>query len=533
MKYSKKIKVIVLNTFVFLIITQLNFAKSQEQKEHKVKTNGEFEYAIVFLGEEIKGVYKGDYYKSKIDGEKLKIPHGNGVLETLLPDNSVFKCGNSWEEGKLTGQVAVETNHWKFNGIVHDGNPISGKIAYKNNLNLIDKNNFDKIHESYEGTFINHQYLKGELIFSSQKKYTGDFVNGLFEGKGTLLFSDGKNYNGDFKNNVFHGKGQMTYNNVRVESFFENGVTVGKSEVFYSNGSYFVGDLVDFFTPEGNGKMEYFTGDFENGIWKKGKFISGTAKYNNDESIWDGEFLDNKPSSKGKIKYIDGSEYQGEWSDFGISDISLKIDSKKIVETKNGFLILKDKSKYQGFFYLSSGVPNGRGYLILPNGTEKKGNFVNGIYERNVICIETEKLTKENPDPILLKSCTWGEFKSRSNGETDNKGRYYYTYELFKLIDNKEVSITNQELFKINKEKFLGFVQQKVNESFNNFLKNPETSDCFIGVDSPIVDWEFFNVEFSEAGIVLSFRFGLPDVCLSADGDVLTINYKDVLQYID
>ena len=527
-------KFILLKIFIVFFCIQSNtYLYSQEKQEYKIKSDGEFEYTINFFGEDIKGVYTGEYYKAKIDGEKTKIPHGNGVLTLIANFSESNVSGNSWFEGKLNEVIIVETSKWKFEGHVEFGNPISGKVTYKYNLNALDQSKIGAYKKTYEGTFSNHLYLKGEIIYFSNDQYSGDFVNGIYEGKGTLIFSDGKRYNGEFKNGKFNGNGQLTQNETRLEAIFENGEIIGKSEVFFKNGNHYTGDLVEFFIPEGNGQMDYFTGDFENGSWKNGKFITGTAHYKFEGTTWDGKFLNNKPLNNGVIKYHDNKEYIGDWDYFGIENINLKINKEKIVETKNGFLVLSDKSKYQGFFYLLSGVPHGQGHLILADGKEITGTFFEGKLERKIQCNESEILEKDNPDPILIKSCTWGEFKTKSKGEADEKGRYYFSYELFKLVNNSEEIITIDELINKNKTKLLNMLQYKVNESFNTFSKDPETSDCFIDTEPPVVSWDYFNIEFTDEGLNFIYQFGLTNSCLSVDGGFINIKYEELKDYIE
>ena len=183
-------KFILLKIFIVFFCIQSNtYLYSQEKQEYKIKSDGEFEYTINFFGEDIKGVYTGEYYKAKIDGEKTKIPHGNGVLTLIANFSESNVSGNSWFEGKLNDVVIVETSKWKFEGHVEFGNPISGKVTYKYNLNALDQSKIGAYKKTYEGTFSNHLYLKGEIIYFSNDQYSGDFVNGIYEGKGTNLMA--------------------------------------------------------------------------------------------------------------------------------------------------------------------------------------------------------------------------------------------------------------------------------------------------------------------------------------------------------
>lgn len=63
-----------------------------------------------------------------------------------------------------------------------------------------------------------------------QVKYTGEFKQGLFEGKGVLEFTDKTKFEGGFKEGVKHGTGYFVANSKqRFKQTWENGVQVTPS----------------------------------------------------------------------------------------------------------------------------------------------------------------------------------------------------------------------------------------------------------------------------------------------------------------
>ena len=85
---------------------------------------------------------------------------------------------------------------------------------------------------------------------------------------------------------------------------------------------------------EGQGKINFINGDEYNGEWKDNVFHGkGTMKYN-DGTIFEGD-CENKKFIKGKITFRDGTTYTGECQG----------DQDKVMREGKGFYIT-DKSEY-------------------------------------------------------------------------------------------------------------------------------------------------------------------------------------------
>ena len=86
-------------------------------------------------------------------------------------------------------------------------------------------------------------------IFSNIKSYSGDYKNGLYQGKGRLEFKDGSIYEGQFVNNKMHGYGK----------------------VFFKDGSIYQGNFKNNLR-DGTGILRSTDGSQQRVIYQKGKF---------------------------------------------------------------------------------------------------------------------------------------------------------------------------------------------------------------------------------------------------------------------
>ena len=588
------------NILYILLISNLNLF-AQEQV-HKIKSDGEFEYSFKFLQKEIKGIYKGEFFKEKIDGDKQKTPHGNGVLYTVQENKKLLRTGKKWLEGKLDSNVTVETNNWNFEGEVKNGEPIKGKITYNHEANFLASINIESknlLPKEYNGSFLNDLYEKGDLIFLNDFKYSGSFLNGLMHGYGKLVHINGRIYEGEFLNGKFNGKGSLSFDRKIVEAEFKDGEIFGKSIIRYDNGDIYEGTLkemfpdgygkyifkngdkyegdfkngkyegkgiyttkdriisgdfkesktygkslvkfnngniyegdLDNFILQGSGKFTYLNGDIEVGEWQKDIFIKGVAQYKIENSTWEGEFVDDYPFGKGKIIYNNGNIYEGDWGSF-VSPKKL-IDSKLEAPTNNGYLILPDNSKYEGTFILKTGQPNGMGQITYIDGNKRNGKFINGVLnELKVSCTEKEILTDDEYNPNIVNTCIFGKYKNISTGYADYKGRYGYSSEISKLVGNKYVLITNEDIFNENKSNLLGYLNDKIKIDFNRFINDPEARDCFEDLNPPSAVWDDFKIDFTDTGITFSIYFGLSDACQSVNGTTIEISFEELLPFIN
>ena len=98
--------------------------------------------------------------------------------------------------------------------------------------------------------------LGNSSIYEKERRYVGNFKDGLFHGRGSYTFSNGDKYVGEFYGDRIHGQGTMTYD----------------------NGDKYVGNWEDNKSTEhsmyhGKGTYTRSDGEIFEGLWENGMFI--------------------------------------------------------------------------------------------------------------------------------------------------------------------------------------------------------------------------------------------------------------------
>ena len=92
--------------------------------------------------------------------------------------------------------------------------------------------------------------IVGTMVYRSDplySHYTGQWVNGLFEGNGTVIYRDGDVYTGQFLNGVPSGNGRIIYKTGEHSSYtgqILNGHLVN-GELIYKNGDVYTGQFLN------------------------------------------------------------------------------------------------------------------------------------------------------------------------------------------------------------------------------------------------------------------------------------------------
>jgi len=358
-----KIKRYYLTSFIvlYVMVLRITSVNCQEKNEHKIKSDGEFEFSFTFLDTELKGIYKGDYFKSKIDGEKQKIPHGIGILEARLANNTSVDCGRTWEEGKLNGMSLVQCDKFQFEGKVKASLPDSGSVEYNYStdylISLTDSEQ-KKIPKRYVGTFLNGKYLKGHFINVYGDNYWGEFKDGVFDGIGKIDLFSSRVYEGQFKNGLKNGKGKVTiYETTVIECEYLNDELIGDVTIKYKNGDIYVGSIVEFM-PSGKGKYLFKTGEVYEGEFLYGKFEGNGILKTYDRTV-KSVFKDGKSIGRGNVIFNTGVNYEGE--------------------------------------LINWNIPNGKGQMMYANGDFEEGSFVKGVFKEGNIRYNINNTIWEGP----------------------------------------------------------------------------------------------------------------------------------------
>ncbi|MFS0555406.1 MORN repeat-containing protein [Brevibacillus sp. 179-C9.3 HS] len=225
--------------------------------------------------------------------------------------------------------------------------------------------------------------------------YSGQLVDGLYDGKGELYDENGKLlYSGEFKTGTLQGLGKGYRNGVLVyHGGFESGVYAGQGTLYNENQQVVLQGIFKNGKLDGagqemhtNGAIKY-EGAFQNGVYngsgrlftQNGQLLydgmfdngfyggEGTDYYGNGLVQYKGQFLDGRYNGAGSLFDRDGKTvYEGHFRNGHFNGAGTKF-------SPNGSIV------YQGDFFL--GVYHGQGELRDASGvTLYKGGFAEGHY---------------------------------------------------------------------------------------------------------------------------------------------------------
>jgi len=283
-----------------------------------------------------------------------------------------------------------------------------------------------KNYEGNESEFIKYNEIlkkdfKGTILYhdNKNKKYFGNIINNLYEGRGILYDESGEIiFDGFFKNGKYEGFGKL-YNKkeLKYEGFFSNDKYEGKGNLYYNNSKIYEGHFHEG-EKHGIGIILINGKKLRKLFFENGKESSNGILYDNNNEIYSGEILENKPKNGKNITIYNNNgnkEYKGDFLNFeyhgkgilyfddidkiyfqGIFENGKFIDGKlydlegkviykgkfideKPIKGKN--IKLYDLNKnliYDGDF--KNGIFSGFGKLYKKNNLYYDGDFKNGIF---------------------------------------------------------------------------------------------------------------------------------------------------------
>ena len=204
-------------------------------------------------------------------------------------------------------------------------------------------------------------------------KYSGDYLDGEYEGKGKLYSEDGKLlYEGSFKAGKYEGTGEMTLPDGSIyKGDFTKGKRTGSGKIYSKDDKLlFEGNFLDDVL-EGEGTEYYLNGNVKFKGSFKGGLYSGKGVFYNESGVmvYEGNFERNLFNGEGRL-YNDNGEltYVGSFAN-GLFD-------------GNGKLIFIPNSMwYEGSFL--AGKANGDGKLYKDGTLYYEGNFADGMMSGN------------------------------------------------------------------------------------------------------------------------------------------------------
>jgi len=153
------------------------------------------------------------------------------------------------------------------------------------------------------------------------------------------------------------------------------------------------------------------------------------------------------------------------------------------------------------------------------------------------VCEEKEEKNPESEDPIIIKTCTYGNYRTVSTGSPDFNGRYSWEYNLYKSQKGEYVKIDNSSLFNQKQDDLLIQINQKIKAVYIEFSRDtgdPETKEC-IELMEPIRDFKMdeLSIDFETDKMVFHVEFGLPSACHSGDGTSVSFKLQEVEPYLN
>lgn len=114
-----------------------------------------------------------------------------------------------------------------FYGSQNTANTFFGIITYKNKNFYHGQWKLIKDKIVLEG-------LNGKMTFNDGTVYTGEWVNGKYDGYGEMTLYTGASYSGYWKNGKRHGRGKMLYEDgTIIDDVWENGVRIQHAKDHY------------------------------------------------------------------------------------------------------------------------------------------------------------------------------------------------------------------------------------------------------------------------------------------------------------
>jgi len=155
---------------------------------------------------------------------------------------------------------------------------------------------------------------------------------------------------------------------------------------------------------------------------------------------------------------------------------------------------------------------------------------VDSSKQTEIVCKETEE--KIDGQSSIINTCTWTNYKSVATG-SDYKGKTFWSYEIYKLINGSYAKIKNSQLFNDKKGQLLSIINKKIKTHFIELSKDPENKVCFSGVEkAPEFTFDNLDVFLDKGGFAFSYSFGLPTVCVAVDGDVISFKLNEIEPYL-
>lgn len=293
-------------------------------------------------------------YESDMDSFSHELLHLFGANDYYYPSTVTLLCEQHLGDSIMNDGEAIDSLTAHVIGWTEE--PDEAAEKFLSGSKLISQATIDREHEAETITGFG-------LKTTSNGKYLGNMVYGIFHGTGTYTFNSGDKYEGEWNNGKMHGQGKYTFSSgAYYEGPWVEDKKEGIGKYVWSDGTVYEGNFVAD-ERSGYGKTTYPDGATYEGEWQSGK-QHGQGKYTwANGATYEGTWVEGNKEGKGKQVYSDGAVYEGEW----------KADRRE----GTGTLTFASGDKYEGEW--KADKRDGQGRYTWADGAYHEGVWVDGV----------------------------------------------------------------------------------------------------------------------------------------------------------
>lgn len=144
------------------------------------------------------------------------------------------------------------------------------------------------------------------------------------------------------------------------------------------------------------------------------------------------------------------------------------------------------------------------------------------------VCSEKDSVIPYTQDPAIIRTCSYGKYKTVVVGFPDYKGRYSYKYKLYK----NDKPISNRKMFTERQTELVEKVKKQITAEFESLRKDPENEGCFAGIEKIEFGIDELGIELKNDQSIFNYDFGFNGACFSVSGISIVMKLTEVEKYL-
>lgn len=147
-------------------------------------------------------------------------------------------------------------------------------------------------------------------------------------------------------------------------------------------------------------------------------------------------------------------------------------------------------------------------------------------------CSEKEVPSSDGDMPSIDRTCFFRDFKAHALGAADHKGRYTYTYTMYRKDGEGWVQVSNATLFQ---QALLPELEVDINQRIKKDYETLKADDggCFNGFRFEPFLVNQLGIYFKDDQIFFAATFGLPEACMAVDGTIVSYRLTEIQRYLE